>query len=385
MPSKMQFNPLDPEVVSDPYPSYAALRANAPVFWHERMQSWLLTRYQDCRDVLQDHEVFARDWRRVGERIPDEALSVQLLDPPDILPLRRVFTNAFKAQDLEGMCRRGRARIAEAFDRQTRRSAFELMSQVAAPVAESITCELFGVDRPPPGAFAEIAYGIALKMDAGLVPEQAAPGAAAAAKLVALVDSWFAAPRDPGMVADVARGARAIEASDTMVHRTLAAMCNAAYSTIYASIGNAAVVLLQHPEILPRLADPALLGTGVDELIRFDSPAQATSRVATRTTKLGDTTVERGQVVVTLFGAANRDPAKFASPDELVLDRSPNPHLGFGWGSHSCLGAELARLVLREFVSCLRAWPARLELAGPLQRRRTATLRWLDSLPVTLS
>jgi len=220
-------------------------------------------------------------------------------------------------------------------------------------------------------------------MDSGLVPEQSERGTAAAAQLMESVDAWFEAPGASGIVPTLARSPEFIRAPDTLVRRTLGAMCNAAYSTIYASIGNATLALLEHPEALRRLKeDNELAVTGADELIRFDGPAQGTSRVATVETTIDDTTIERGHVVLTLFGAANRDPAQFASPNELVLDRSPNRHLGFGWGAHACFGAEPARHALREYVARLAAFPRTLELAGEPRRRPTATLRWLQMLPV---
>jgi cytochrome P450 len=139
---------------------------------------------------------------------------------------------------------------------------------------------------------------------------------------------------------------------------------------------------MRNPEALERLRDPALLDTGIEELVRFDGPAQGTSRVATRPAVIGDTELDRGDVVVTLFAAANHDPEQFPDPDELVLDRSPNQHLGFGWGPHICVGAQLAVSWLRELITCLHRLPAPLVQAGEPRYRRTATLRSLEALPV---
>ncbi|WKX68676.1 cytochrome P450 [Streptomyces sp. XD-27] len=136
---------------------------------------------------------------------------------------------------------------------------------------------------------------------------------------------------------------------------------------------------------LPRLVracDERLLTTGVDEIIRFDGPAQGTSRVAVRTTTIQGVTIEPGQVVMTALAAANRDPEEFPRPHELVLDRNPNRHLAFGWGAHACVGAVFGRLAIRELVRCLLRAPRPLRPAGTPVRRRTATVRSMELLPV---
>ncbi|WP_395297225.1 hypothetical protein ACF9IK_30145 [Kitasatospora hibisci] len=100
MPSLTMYNPLDPATLEDPYPVLAALREATPVFWHEGMRSWTLTRYADCVAVLRDHQRFARDRRRTGAAVPEPSLSVQSLDPPDQGTVRSLFMNALRAQDL---------------------------------------------------------------------------------------------------------------------------------------------------------------------------------------------------------------------------------------------------------------------------------------------
>lgn len=375
-----RYNPLDPTTLVDPYPIYASLRSTSPVYWHEQMQSFVLTRYQDCRDVLTNHEVWARDWRRVGDKIPDDKINVQGMDPPDTVPLRRLFANTFKSLDMTGIAQRGRLHMDRLIDGLAGRKDFDLMSEFAAPLAESITCDTFGVDPPRNGVLLNIAYLIALNMDAGIVPAQKSAGAKAAVELRALVEDWFRDPRPEGMFGVVKRDIRTPQWPERMINYTMEAMVNAAYSTLYASIGNAAYVLLKKPAARERFTKDNVV-SGVDEILRYDSPAHGTSRVATMQTTIGDTTIERGQVVITMFAAANRDPERFPDPDELVLDRSPNPHLGFGWGPHSCLGTELANVILREFVAFSMSRPP-LRLAADAERFPTATLRWLKSLPV---
>jgi cytochrome P450 len=126
-----------------------------------------------------------------------------------------------------------------------------------------------------------------------------------------------------------------------------------------------------------------LIGSAVEELLRFDSPVQLTARIASESLEMGGQHIEAGQWVLPLLGAANRDPKVFANPEQLDLTRNPNPHVGFGRGIHFCLGAPLARLEAQVAVAALVQRFRTLELAAPPTRRDQITLRGLRSLPVS--
>lgn len=381
--SPLRYDPLDPGTLASPYALYARLREETPVFWHEQLASWVLTRYRDCRDVLRDHALFARDRRRVGEDVPEFRQSVQSLDPPDQTSLRGLFINSLRAQDLDGIGRRARLQVADIFDRMSSRAEFNWMTEVAAPVSLSITAELLGVEEPELAPYVQISDALARRMDYGLLPGVVETGDRARKQFNALVDSWFETNDRPGTLHDVRKNAAKARLPEHYIRNTTSVTFNASFGTVYATAGNVALTLLQHPEALARLRDERLLDTGVDELIRFDGPAQGTSRVATGRTTIRGTVIEPGQTVLTLMAAANRDPEQFPRPDELVLDRSPNPHLGFGWGPHACLGTIFGQLAVKQLVLGLLDADAPLRLAGTPERRRTATVRSLDRLPVT--
>ncbi|MFE9024555.1 cytochrome P450 [Streptomyces sp. NPDC007808] len=137
-------------------------------------------------------------------------------------------------------------------------------------------------------------------------------------------------------------------------------MFQGGYSTLAAAIGNAFDTLARHPDAQHALrAAPQLRATGVDELVRYDGPVQGTTRLAAADVTFGDITVRRGDAVTVLFQAANRDPDHFEHPDELLLDRSPNRHLSYGWGTHACLGTTVAQRVLLATRRRPRRAPAR--------------------------
>ncbi len=158
----------------------------------------------------------------------------------------------------------------------------------------------------------------------------------------------------------------------------------AGHETTVNLIGNGLLALLRHPDELRRWRDdPGLDATAIDELLRFDGPVQQTVRIPMQTVRYGDVEVAAGTTVMTVLGAANHDPAMFAEPDELRLDRSNSGrHLAFAGGIHYCLGASLAKLEATVSISSvIRRFPD-LQLAGEPHWRDRLTIRGVDHLPL---
>ncbi|MEU6405914.1 cytochrome P450 [Streptomyces sp. NPDC046985] len=381
-----RYDPLDPEVLRDPYPLLAEQRQREPVFWHEGMDSWALTRHADSVRVLRDHETFARDPQRTGGTVSEPSLSVQTLDPPQQSAVRSLFMTALRAQDLTRIEERAHRLVLDRLDHLAGTGPFDVVAEIAVPVSVAVVADLLGVEPPPYGEFAAVSDAIMRSMDGGLNPALVEPGRVARQRLSDLVDSWFAASTRPGLLARVQQAAApdSDERTRLYVKNTARVMFQGGYSTMAAAVGNAVHTLLAHPGAQHQMRDRALLATGVDELVRFDGPVQGTTRTAVRACRIGAFEIAAGQKVVPLFAAANRDPAAFTRADELVLDRTPNPHLGYGWGPHSCIGTTVAQAGLRALVAALNDHPARLAGAGDGVRRRTATMRAFDTLPAAL-
>ncbi|GAB3259231.1 cytochrome P450 [Kineosporia babensis] len=380
-----RYNPLDADTLANPYPLLSDLRREAPVFWHEGMQSWVLTRYADCVRVLRDHQTFARDPRRSGRDVPAESQSVQTLDPPEQGHIRSLFMNALHAQPLLAVEARTRRFAKQRLDELTDREEFDVIAELAVPLSLSLMGDLLGVKTPPYQEFAEVSDAIMRSMDGGLNPALVEPGRKARQELSDLVDGWYAGQRGTGLLAQVRRATRDDkELVQLYVKNTARVMFQGGYSTMSAAIGNSIGVLLTHPEILERLKEGGPLGTAVDELVRFDGPVQGTTRVALVSAGIGGVQIAPGQKVIPLFVAANRDPDAFAEPDRILPERSPNPHLGYGWGTHACIGTTAAAAGLRALISALADHPAHLEPVGTGKRRPTATMRAFDVLPAAL-
>ncbi|MFI5979050.1 cytochrome P450 [Streptomyces sp. NPDC051452] len=382
----VRYDPLDEATLADPYPVLAALRAHAPLVWHDTMECWLVTGYDDCVRVLRDHESFARDPRRLHRVVPEASLSVQVLDPPHQAAVRSAFMTSLHAQDLPALQERARRDIAARLEVLASRPAWDVMRELAQPVALNAIADLLGVSPPPLSAWVEVSDTIMRSMDGGLNPGLVEPGRRAREELSNLVASWFTATGSTaGLLGHVrARTADSGPELGRYVVHTARVMFQGGYSTLAAAIGNSVDTLVRNLQVQRSLREaPQLRATGVDELIRYDGPVQGTSRLAVSDVLLGGTTVHRGETVTVLFQAANRDPAYFEHPDRLVLDRSPNRHLGYGWGTHACLGTRVAQRVLVALVDALVDQPGLLQAAGVSRRRNTATMRAFDQLPVT--
>lgn len=383
--TELQYNPLDSETLNNPYPIYHQLRENSPVFWHEGMKSWVLTRYEDCREVLRNHELFARDLRRIGADIPDIKNNLQTLDPPANMPLRNLMIKAFNSQDIESIRRRVHDLIEDIYKKQASNKEFDFMKEVSAPLSLSLTCILLGIEEPDLESIVEISDAIAYQMDSGLVPENAELGISARKKLNELVEEWLAAEEQPGILSYIRKNSQKANIPEHYVRNTTGTMFTASFGTLYASFGNALLVLLEQPDILDQFKNQELLDSGVDELIRYDGPATGTSRFAVKETKIGDTIIKPGEIVLTLLAAANRDPEVYPDPDRIILNRSAKPNLGFGWGPHSCVGTLFGKLAIQQLIVCLLESPRRLQLVSEPKRRNTATVRCIDVLPVSFN
>ncbi|MER8048193.1 cytochrome P450 [Streptomyces sp. NPDC094032] len=373
----------DPSVLRDPYPSYAELRRNTPVFWHELLGSWVLTRHADCLAVLTDSARFASDWRRAGEEIPAPLLSVQTLDPPEHTAIRHLLLDGFRAQDRQALHKELDRQVGELLAELAPRPSFDLVGELAEPLALRFVTAFLGVPAPDLDWFVPMSRTVVDGMDAGLWPEKHEPAVAARAELAAYAGGWLADPPPTGLIAHVAAHAESSGVDPAVLRNSLRAVLHAGYESASRLLGNAAAALLTTPGALAafRAAGPS---TAVDELVRYDAPVQADARVCVADTELGGVTIKAGDPVTLLLGAANHDPLRFAHPTELRLDRAPNPHLGFGRGAHACLGASMAIRLAGSVLGTLATDHPQARAVAEPHHRRNLTLRGLDRFEVTL-
>jgi pimeloyl-[acyl-carrier protein] synthase len=397
----LEFNPYLPEVHQDPYPLYHRLRATDPVH-RSSLGFWVLTRHADVLAVLRDPHM-SRDPRR-SERVEllrssprveellaaeEAAPSMLFVDPPDHTRLRALVNKAFTPAAVERLRPRVEAIVAGQLDRVAGAGAADVVEDLAYPLPVTVICELFGVPEADRARVRAWSRELVRLLDP-LVASDALERALLARLELRGYLRGLIAERRPHPAGDLLSALIAAEdQGHQLTEAELVSMCVllliAGHETTVNLIANGTLALLGHPEAAARLrADPGLAGSAVEELLRYDSPVQFTSRHATADLDIGGHRVRAGETVIAVLGAANRDLALFADPDRLDLSRTPNRHLAFGGGIHFCLGAPLARMEARIAIPALLARLPGLEL-GPGQpvRRDTVTLRGLASLPVT--
>ncbi|CAB4733268.1 unannotated protein [freshwater metagenome] len=372
----------DPAVVADPYPFFARERAEHAVAWHEQSGSFLTFSHAAVSAVQRDRRL-GRLWtdREPAQRLePFNLLHRNQMmenEPPEHTRLRRPVASAFSRGHVERLRPRVRELASGLLAEVSGAEGFDVVAAYAEPLPVLVIAELLGVPASHAGDLRDWSQAIVRMYEPR--PSEAVVDAAVRASedFAALVRDLVAVRRRTpadDLVTDLA----ATELSDDEVVAAVVLLLNAGHEASVNVFGNGLVAMLRRG-LRPGVDVPAC----VEEMLRFDSALQLFERTATEPVELpGGVLVEPGQKVSALLGAANRDPAVFERPDELVVDRSPNPHLAFGVGVHFCLGAPLARMELAESVALLWERFPGLALAGEPESRGTFVLRGHHRVPV---
>jgi cytochrome P450 len=392
----VHFNPMDPEFLADPYPTYHRLRADDPVH-HSPLGFWVLTRYDDVVAALRDPRLAKEAIAgfvaaRFGAPVPAMGQSMLDRDPPDHTRLRGLVSKAFTPRVVEGLRPHIQQIVDGLLDRVEGAGGMDLIEEFAYPLPVTVICEMLGVPVADHDRFKGWSLDVARSLDSLLVPPDSdvpqrglAARHALAEYFRALIAERRAAPRPDMLSALIA----AEESGDTLSEQELLATCIllliAGHETTVNLLGNGTLALLRHPSEMRRLRDnPGLIGSAVEELLRYDGPVQRTARIPSEDVTIGGRTIPKGDMVMPFIGAADRDPAHFPDPDRLDIGRTDNRHIAFGWGIHFCLGAPLARIEGQIAIGTLLKRLPKLALATEAPEfRQSLTLRGLKSLPVT--
>ena len=375
----------DPTFVADPYPTWAAIRAEDPVLWSERHRSWFLTRHADCETFFHSPDLTADRARASKASVGPRTFRTIGSDPPEHTAVRQLAQRGFTARETEALRPRIEAMVDRLLDQipQPQPSGFDLIRDFAYPLPIAVIAELFGVPERDRAQFSQWSRDMAAGMDRFYSKKHTFGGDGMGPYISALVEERR---RTPGE--DLISRMLEAEDDDALTPAEVTSLCTllvfAGHETTTNLIGNGTLALLHAPDQLQQLrtADGPGVRAAIEELLRFDSPAQMINRAVLRDTTIGGTTLHQGDSVVAVLGAANRDPARFAHADQLDLTRHPNPHLAFGQGVHFCLGAALSRREAQIAVPALVERFPDLRLDGPPVWRPTAVLRGLESLPL---
>ena len=370
---------------ADPYAIYDRIRARGTIV-PTRVGDWATPSHRVCSAVLRD--------RRFGVRLDDELgadeldMSLLTMNPPDHTRLRRLIQPAFSPKIVAGYAGRIERTVTDLLDAAAAAGEFDLISDFAAVLPIAVITDLLGIPDADSAYFARI----------GAIIGSAIGGVRSLRHARALQESADALERLFAGLFELRRR----EPRDDLISRLLAAegeqlrpdelvpMCVlllvAGFETTVNLIGNAVLALLRHPDQWAALcADPqGLAPRAVSEALRFDPPVQLTERVALEETELEGQAVSRGQSVLTLIGAANRDPEAFDHPDAFDLHRDgPADNLAFSGGIHYCAGQPLARLELTIALQLLAERMPGLARAGKVERRNSNIIRGPIRVPVT--
>jgi hypothetical protein len=389
----------DPAVVADPYPAFARARAVAPVQWHEGMGLWLAFGHAEANAVLRDRRL-GRIWtdKAPAERFGSFNLihrnAILEMEPPEHTRLRRLISSAFARGHVERLRPwvedLARTLVDELVERSGGSEPVDLLAGMAEQLPVAVIAELLGVPEADRPLLRPWSNAIVKMYEFGRTTETEASAERAAGEFVAYLHGLAADRRTkPGedLVSHLV-GLRDAD-GDTLTEDELVTTCilllNAGHEATVNVSGNGTLALLQHPDQLVRLReDRGLLPTAIEEFMRYDSPLQLFERSATEDVELGGITVERGQKIAALLGAANRDPAVFAEADAFDVGRADNPHITFGAGIHFCIGAPLARVELQATFGALLDRTTTIEGGGEPVRRPEFVIRGLRTLPVVL-
>ncbi|MFC3501924.1 cytochrome P450 [Micromonospora krabiensis] len=393
---------MSPQGRIDPYPTYERLRAHGPVV-EAGPVFYVVTGYAEADELLRDPRLGVMDaairdglwpgWRD-SPAVTSISRSMLRTNPPDHSRMRRLAAGAFSPRRIAGMRGVVAAQAEELVDamveRGRRGEPVDFLADFAYPLPVGVICALLGVppeDRP---LFRRWAADLTGVLEPEITPDELAVADRGAAELrgyfTDLVRARRRAPADDLTSALVqVHDADGERLSGDELLANLVVLLVAGFETTTNLLGNGLVVLLEHPRAADALrGHPDLAPAYVEELLRYDSPVQLTTRMTTEPVRCGGLDLPAGSWALLLLGAANRDPRRYPEPARFDPWRAQAHPLSFGAGPHYCLGAGLARLEAQvAFPLLLRRLPE-LALAGRPRRRTRLTLRGYDTLPVTL-
>ena len=374
----------------DPYPAYKELRATSPVCWNDVTNFWALLKYEDIRYVSSNPATFSST---NGISIPDPAMpnpvqegSLIFTDPPRHRQLRKLINSGFTRRRVAVLGPKIRDIVRRLLDEVEPGSVHEFAEEIAAPLPTRMIAELIGA--PPEDweqfrTWSDAATGTA-------DPEIELEPFVAIGQLYEYFQRLIAArrnePRDDLLSVLAAAEIDGVRLTDEDLLNFTFLLLVAGNETTRNLIALGTLALIAHPDQCRRLVDdPALIPGAVEEMLRWNSPVVHMARTATTDVEIRGQPIRRGDVVVMLYGSANRDEDIFGGDsEEFKVTRHPNPHIAFGCGEHSCVGSQLARLeacVL--FDELLRRCP-RLELVGEVDRMRATMVPGVKRMPVRL-
>ena len=389
---------LDPDVLANPYPLFRRLRTEDPVHWDPFLHAWVVTRYVDVLEVL---HTFSANRTHTPEKLQAMGLSqigplaqlmvkqMLFMDPPAHTRLRALASYAFSPARVAVLRSHIREIVNRLLDEVQNKGQMDIIADLAEPLPGIVTAEMLGVPLSDRHQLKDWSADFAEMLGNFQHNPEHAP------RMLRTVQNMTAYFRDrirelkeiprEGLVHSLMtaeiNGDRLTE--EEVVANSIVTMVGGQETTTNL-IGNGVLTLLRNPGEMKRLQeDQLLIPTAVEEMLRYESPSQHTGRLAPEDVELGGKMIRKGQAVMAVMAAANRDPERFPDPDRFDVARADNRHLAFGYAAHFCFGAALARVEGQEALEAIvRRLPSLESQPGTLVWRNNLGLRGLTALPV---
>lgn len=394
----MTFDPTDPAFLRDPYPTYARLRRDAPIFFYRPWGKWVVTRHADIAALLRDKRL-GRVLTNVKVRTdpahaPFDDIqdgSLLELEPPDHTRIKAAVQGVFTPRHVRALEEKIAAlcdRLAGALAARPGRTA-DLLTDYAEPIPVTVIAELLGVperERPRLVPWSRAIIGM---FEPERTPEMERAAVRAAGEFAAYVRELIVAKRADPQDDLISRMVRLHDAdgerlSEAEIVANAILFLDAGHEAVVNVVGNGMVALLSRSDVWNRLkTHPELLETAVEETLRFDTPLQFFERVVREDLEYSGFVWPRGTRLCLYYGSGNRDERVFRDPDRFDPARDPNPHLSFGLGLHYCIGAPLARLELRHAFAALMRHVPDIRLAEPVTYQPKNVFRYPETVRVT--
>jgi HAD superfamily hydrolase (TIGR01509 family) len=385
---------FEPAHNADPYPLLHQLREISPMHQLADNPIWYATRYADCREVLRDSEFLkvteyqALDFATAEPVPPPPAgtvLPLAFIDPPDHTRIRKVMNAGFTRRRVDELRPWLRGLAGEVVEKALSPEPVDIVEAISYPLAMHVICDLVGVPTGARDAFRSLMRDAAVLFEPALPPDRTYDAVVAIRAMTEFFTELGSAAT--GLLRDLlaeARQADEVSAADVIANITF--MFFAGFETVAHLISTTLYLMSTHPDQYALIAaQPELADQAAQEVSRYHSPVQTSSRIASVDTEIGGTPLPAGTVVVTMLGAANRDPAAYPDPDRFDIVRGGPPALAFGAGIHYCLGARLAQLEAAVILESLVAAGVRSITLGRAEWKHAIVLRGFDLLELSFT
>lgn len=398
-----RFDVTDPAFIADPYPTLNALRETTPIYWSERSNQWVLTRFEDIAAALRDRRLGRAYTHRfshadVGRDEPDprwagfhehEQWSLLNLEPPDHTRLRRLVAKVFTPRAVAKLQPAIEGFSAELIDQCAAKDTFDLLTDYAQPYSVTVICSMLGVPLEDSQAMLDWSHAIVKMYELESTDETKAAANTAASEYIEYTRALIAEKRRNPDDLLVSQLVAVEDEGDTLTEAeiigTTMVLVEAGHEATVNTLGNGFRALMHHPDQWHRLVSGEVApNAAVEELLRWDAPLQMFERwVLDEGVEIAGQPIEVGQEIAMLFGSAQRDPRRFEDPDAFDIGRNDPSHVGFGGGIHFCVGAPLARLELAQSVKGLVERFPNLALVNEPDYHPTFVIRGLTGLSLS--